>query len=147
MKNINLKSLSTLFPDVTRSLLHYCNSFHLTCFKFSYPYPTIWYFNENCWHVLCALLLFSCQVVSHSLWPHGMKHARLPCPSPPPGVCPSSCSLHWWCHPTILSSVALFSFCLQSFPASVSFPVSWLFQSGGQIIGASASVFPMSIQG
>ena len=66
-----------------------------------------------------------------------------------PGVCPSSCPLNRWCHPTISSSDAIFSFCLKSFPASRSFPVSWLFTSGGQSIGASASasVLPMNIQG
>ena len=63
-----------------------------------------------------------------------------------PRVCPSSCPLHWWCHPTISCSVALFS-CLQSFPASGSFPMSQLFASGSQRIGASASHLPMSIQG
>ena len=87
--------------------------------------------------------LFSCQVMSYSL-----QHPRLPCPSLSPRICPSSCSLNQWCHPTISSSVALFS-CLQSFPASRSFPVSQLFASGGQSIGASASasVLPMNIQG
>ena len=64
------------------------------------------------------------------------------------GVCSDSCPLSWWCPPTISFSVALFSFCLQSFPASGSFPVSWLFTSGGQSTGeASASVLPMNIQG
>ena len=72
---------------------------------------------------------------------------KLPCPSPSPRVCPSSCPLHQWCHPTISTSVALFSFCLQSFPASGSFPMSWLFASGGQSIGASALVLPLSIKG
>ena len=67
---------------------------------------------------------------------------------PSPRVCPNSCPLNWWCHPTISSSVALFSFCLQSYPGPGSFPVSWLFASGSQRIGASAStsVLPMSIQ-
>ena len=87
------------------------------------------------------------QVMSDSLWPHGLQHTRLPCPSPSPRVCPSSCSLSQWCHPTISSSATLFSFCLQSFPASGSFPVTQLFTSGGQRIGASASVLPVSIQG
>ena len=84
----------------------------------------------------------------HSLQPHGLQHTRPPCPSPSPRVCPSSCPLHWCCHPAISSSVALF-FCLQSFPASGSFPMSRLFASNGQNIGASASVsvLPMSIQG
>ena len=66
-------------------------------------------------------------------------------PSPSLEVCPSSCPLNWWCHPTISSSVALFSFCLQSFPASGSFPMNQLFVSGSQSIGVSPSVFPMSI--
>ena len=93
------------------------------------------------------MLLFCRSVVSNSLWPHGLQHARLPCPSPPPGVCSNSCPL--WCHPTILSSVIPFSSCLQSFPASGSFPVSRLFASGRQSVGASASasVFPVNIQG
>ena len=92
------------------------------------------------------LLLFSHQVVSNSLWPHGLQHTRLPCPSPSPRVCPSSCPLNRWCHPTISSSVALFS-CLQSFPSSGSFPMNQLFTSGGQSIGASASVLANIIQG
>ena len=62
-----------------------------------------------------GLSLFSRQVISDSLQPHGLQHTRLPCPSPSPGVCPSSCPLNWWCHPTISSSVIHFS-CLQSFP-------------------------------
>ena len=64
------------------------------------------------------LLLFSRPVMSDSLWPHGLQHARPPCLSPSPRFCPSLCSLHWWCHPAISSSNALFSFCVQSFPAS-----------------------------
>ena len=94
-------------------------------------------------------MLFNHQVMSNSLWCHGLQHARLPCPSPSPGVCPSSCPLNWWCHPTISFFVALFSFWLQSFPARGSFPVSQLFESGGQSIGASASAsfLPKSIQG
>ena len=70
-----------------------------------------------------------------TLWPHGLQHARPPCPSLSPRVCPSSCSLNQWCHPTISSSVTLFSCCPQSLPASGSFPISWLFTSGGQNIG------------
>ena len=88
------------------------------------------------------------QSLSHvwPLQPHGLQHTRLPCPSLSPWVCSDPYSLNWWCHPTISSSVAPFS-CPQSFPASGSFPVSWLFTSGGQIIGASASVLLMNIQG
>ena len=92
---------------------------------------------------------FSCSVASDSLWPHELQHARLPSPSPTPGACSNSCPLSWWCHPTISSSVIIpFSSCLQSFPASGSFPMSQFFPSRGQSIGvsASASVLPMSIQ-
>ena len=85
------------------------------------------------------------------LQPHGLQQARPPCPSQSPRVCPSSCPLNQWCHPTISSSVTLFSFCPQSFPAVgfFFFSVSQLFTSGGQSFGASASasVLPMNIQG
>jgi len=86
--------------------------------------------------------------MSDSLQPHGLQHARLPCPSPTPGACSNSCPLTQWCHPTILSSVVPFSSYLQSFPASRSFLISQLFTSGGQSIepSASASVLPISIQ-
>ena len=87
-------------------------------------------------------------VVSNSWWPHGPQHTMPPCPSPTPGVYPKSCPSSWWCHPTISSSVVPFSSCLQSFPASGSFPMSQLFTWGGQSIGVSApaSVLPMNIQ-
>ena len=90
---------------------------------------------------------FSHSVVSDYLWPHGLQHARLPCPSPTPGVYSNSCPLSQWCHPTISSSVIPFSH-LQYFPASGSFPMSQLFASGGQSIrvSVSASVFPTNIQ-
>ena len=96
-----------------------------------------------------ALLLVSCSVMSDSLPPYELQHAKLPCPSPSPGVCSNSCPLSQYCHPAISSSSALFSSCPQSFPASGSFPVSWLFTSGGQSTGASASasVLPVNIQG
>ena len=95
------------------------------------------------------LLLFGRPGVSDSLWPHGLQHVRLPCPSSSPRVCSNSCPLSWCCYPAILSSVVPFSSRLQSFPASGSFPVSWLFALGGISIGASASasVFPVNIQG
>ena len=89
---------------------------------------------------------FSHLIVSASLWPRGLQHARPPCPSPTPGVYSNSCPLSWWCHPTISSSVVPFSSCPQSFPASGSFPVSQLFASGGRSIGVSASVLRMNIQ-
>jgi len=84
-----------------------------------------------------------------SLWPHGLQHARTPCPSPTPRVYSNSCPLSQWCHPTISSSsVVPFSSCLQSFPASGSYPMSQFFASGGQSIAVSASisVLPMNIQ-
>ena len=95
------------------------------------------------------LPLFSCTVISDSLWPHGLQHARLPCPSLSPGVCSNSCPLSQCYHPTISFSVTPFSSHPQSFPASGSFPMSWLFTSGGQSVeaSASASVLPMNIQG
>ena len=93
--------------------------------------------------------MFSCSVVSDSLRPQGMQHARLPCPSPSPGTCSNSCPLSQWCHPTISSSLTPFFSCLQFFPASGSLPVSQFFASGDQSIraSASASVLPMNIQG
>ena len=90
---------------------------------------------------------FSRSVVSDSLHPHGLQHARLPCPSPTPRACSNSCPSSQWCPPTISSSVIPFSSCLHSFPASGSFPVSQFFASDGQSIGASASVLLMNIQG
>ena len=75
---------------------------------------------------------FSRSVVSNSLLPNGLQHTRPTCPSATPGVYSNSCPLGRWCHPTISSSVVPFSSCLQSFPASGSFPVSQLFTSGGQ---------------
>ena len=87
---------------------------------------------------------YCCSVMSDSLPPYGLQHARPPCPSPPPEACSHTCPLNLWCHPT---SVVLFSSCLQSFPASGSFLMSQLFVSGGQSMGASASasVLPMNI--
>ena len=93
----------------------------------------------------CCSVAQSCP----TLWLHGLQHARSPCPSPSPGVCPSSCSLHWWSHPAISSSYAPFSFCPKSFPASGAFPMSQLFSSDDQNIAVSdsASALPMGIQG
>ena len=82
---------------------------------------------------------FSCSVVSDSLRPHGLQHARPPCPSPTPRVYSNSCPLSQWCHPSISSSVIPVSFCLQSFPESGSFPMSQFFASDGQGIGTLAS--------
>ena len=90
---------------------------------------------------------FNCSVMFKSLQPHGLQHARFPCPSPTLTVYSNSCPLSWWCHPTISSSVIPFS-CLQSFPTSGSFSMSQFFTSCGQSIGvsASASVLPVNIQ-
>ena len=92
---------------------------------------------------------FSCSVTSNSLWPHRLQYTRLPCPSPYPRVCSNSCPSGLWCHPTISFFVTRFSSCPQTFPASESFPVRWLFVSRDQSFGASASasVFPMNIEG
>ena len=95
-------------------------------------------------YAIIDMFLFSCSVVSPSLRPHGLQHARVPCPSPTPRTCSNSSSLSQWCHPTISSSVVPFPSC----PASGSFLMSWLFSSGGQSIAAAASVsvLPMNIQ-
>ena len=100
--------------------------------------------NEKCSTYLVLLSLFSRKAVSNYLQSYRLQHARLLCPPLSPGVCSNSCPLNWWCYLTVSSSVTLFCFCLQSFPASKSFPMSWLFTSGGQNIGASAlaSVLP-----
>ena len=86
--------------------------------------------------------------MSNSLVSYGLKHTNLPCPSASPGACSNSRPLSQWCHPTISSSVTPFSSCLQFFPGSGSFSLSWLFTSGGQSNGASASasVLPVNIQ-
>ena len=106
----------------------------VTCqFSYSFPYGSV---------------QFSCSVVSASLWPHGLQHSRLPCLSPTLRACSNSCPSSRWCHATISSSVVPFSFCLQSCPASGSFPMSQLFASGGQSTGISAStlVLPMKLR-
>ena len=120
--------------------------------KLGFNKPSGWFW----WHTsvvttaLESILSFSHSVMSDSLWPHELQHARLPCPSPSPGVCSNSRPLSQWCHPTISSFVAPFSSCPQSFPASGSFPMSWLFASRSQSIGASATasapVLPMNIK-
>ena len=96
------------------------------------------YINNNC----CCSVTKSCP----TLRPHGLQHARLPSPSPSPRACSNSRPSSRWCHLTSSYSVIAFSSCLQSFPASGSFQMSQFFASGGQSIGASASVLPMNIQ-
>ena len=101
-----------------------------------------------CSSMLSFLWLNFSSVMSDSLWPHGLQHARPPCASPTPGVYPNSCPLSQWPHPTISSSVIPFSSCPQSFPSSGSSQMSQLFTSGGQSIGISdsTSFFPMNTQ-
>ena len=134
------------FMSISSWLMMFC-IFSPACCPFLYPpwrnihsdpLPIFWLFSVQ----------FSHSVMSNSLTPHGLQHARLPCPSPTPGTCSDSCPLSRWCHPTISSSVVPSSSCLQPFPASGSFPVSQFFAPGSQIIGAlaSASVLPMNIQ-
>ena len=83
-----------------------------------------------CVELISRVCVLSGSVVSNSLHPHGLRHARPPCPSPTPGVYSNSCPLSWWCHLTISSSVVLLSSCLQSFPESGSFQMNQLFTSG-----------------
>ena len=110
-----------------------------------YKYAHVYMY--KCCHAYISSVHFSHSVVSDSLKPHGPQPARPPCPSPTTRVYSNSCPLSWWCHPTISSSVVSFS-CLQSFPASGSFPVSQFFEAGGQSIGVSdlTSVPPVNIQ-
>ena len=107
--------------------------------------PTIVHF---IWMNAISTLLFSLSVVSDYMQPHGLYPAKPPCPSQSPGVCSDSCLLSRWYHPTISFSVIPFSSCLQSFAVSESFPVKWLFVSGGQSTGASTSapVLLMNVQ-
>ena len=107
------------------------------------------FFQVTCVIGMSSSVQFSRLVVSNSLWPHELQHARPPCPSPTPRVHSDSGPSSWWCHPAISSSVVPFSYCPQSLPASESFPMSQLFASGGQSTGvsASASVLPKNTQG
>ena len=118
-----------------KELVHNILPIHMLV-KFSIPIekplpgmPKLWGVQIEIQHVKAAaleMLLFSCPI-SNFLWPCGLQHARLPCPSPSPEVHPSSCPLLWWCHPAISFSNALFSFCPQSFPAWGTFPMNQLF--------------------
>ena len=135
-----------------RFLWYYLNHQILTegilCFIYTYLYV-----DHVCIHTHTHTHMYMYIVVIQSLSPVRLfvtpwtAACALPCASLSPRVCSDSCPLNWWCHPTISSSVTHFSSCLQSFPASGSFPVSQLFASGRQNIGASASasVLPMNI--
>ena len=106
---------------------------------FHYSFCVVW---------ITSSIQFIRSIMSNSLWPHGLQHARLTCPSPTPRAYSNARPLSRWCHPTSSSSVVPFSSCLQSFPASGSFPMNQFFASGGHSIGvsASASVLQVNIQ-
>ena len=131
----------------------WANSFLLTLMSIiqrnlSLFFIVIGSFTFLCFIIVFSSVQFSLSVVSDSSRPCEPQHARHPCPSPTPGVYSNSCPLSQWCHPTISSSIVLFSSCLQSFPKSGSFQMSQLFSSGGQNIGVSAStsILPMNTQ-
>ena len=127
-------------------IIYHLDSFHFNGMKISCVQDQKLVEEFSCHLVQFSSVPFSHSVMSDSLRPHGLQHARLSCPSPTPGA--YSNSLSGWCHPTISSSVIPFSSHLQCFPASGSFPMSQFFASGGQSIGApaSASVLPMNTQ-
>ena len=140
----NWSNLACTHATVKNILLCYLNKIHTqdnTC-DFRYCLSLLIGTSTN------KVSQFSRSIISDSLRPHGLQHARPPCPSPTPGIYSNSCPLSQWCHPAISSSVVPFSSCLQSFPASGSFQMSQLFASGGESIGvsASASVLPVNIQ-
>ena len=118
------------------------NDIFLTCFTL--PFQSFSFLSMVRINFCCSVA----QLCPTLFGPHGLQHARLPCPSPSPRAWSNSCPLSWWCHPAISSAVVHLSSCLQSFSASGSFPMSWLFISGGQSIGVSAlaSVLPVNIQ-
>ena len=102
--------------------------------------------NPNCLMLTSdIMLLLSCYVASDSLWPHELQPVRIPCPPFSPGVCSDSCPLHRWCQPTTWFSATPFSSCPHYFPASESFQMRWLFTSGGQSVGVSASASGVSL--
>ena len=115
-------------------------------FPFRSPQSNEW--SSLCYRVGSHSVQFSHSVMTISLQPHGLQHARFPCPSPTLGIYSNSYPLSWWCHPTISSSVVPFSSCLLSFPASGSFPMSQFFAAGDRSTGVSAStsVLPMNTQ-
>ena len=106
-------------------------------------------YNKLSCDLCCCSVPKSCLTLCNPMDLMQVQHAKLPCPSPSPVVCPSSCPMNQWCHPTISSSVVPFSSCPQSLPASESFPMSQLFTWGGQSIGVSAlpSFLPTNTQG
>ena len=130
-------------PRQLGSRIHALNHSNTKQLDFKHVYSGLW---ED--KVFVSLLLFTSLVMSNSLWPNGLQHARFPGLSPFPRVSSNSCPLSQSCYLTISSSASPFSFRPQSFPASGPLPMSWLFASGCQSIGASASAsaLPMNIQ-
>ena len=144
-----LLPLTVDFSLCLNAINHTFRTFYLNCKDWLFYLLFVPGGNVIKWTVtLISSVQFSHSVVSNSLWPHGLQHARVPCPSLTPGAYTNWHPSSQWCHPTISSSVIPFSSRLQSFPASRSFPVSQFFASGGQSIGvsASASVLLMNIQ-
>ena len=121
----------TLNPSTSSRFCHQLNMMEkcLSCYSLRTKVLWIILMPEVCCFIffIFSWLLSSCSFVPDSLWPHGLQYARLPGPSPSPGVCANSCPLNLWCYPAISSSVIPFSSCLQPFPGSGSFPMSQLF--------------------
>ena len=138
-----LKPKRTPRPTLTNSTFNQCRYWTLELRAQMWSDPYFWCIIQS-----LVYYQFSHSVVSDSLRPHELQHARPPCPSPTARVYPNPCLLSRWCHPTISSFVVPLCSCPQSFPASGSFQVSQLFASGGQSFGVSAStsVLPMNSQ-
>ena len=144
--NCLFKFLLIFLLDVSIRFLNYYS--HCIFFLSAEKSPILYSFFSFYFLSYKSMFLFSLLVLSNFLWPHGLQHVRLPCPSSSPRVYSNSCPLSRRCHSTISSSVTPFSSCLQSSPASGSFPMIQLFTSSGQSIGVSASVslLPMTVQ-
>ena len=140
--------ISTLYEQIILDLVLIHGLNYLWLKKSEVKWLKIWLFIDFS-SVQFSSVQFSRSVMSDSLQPHESQQARPPCPSQNPGIHPNPCPLSQWCHPNISSSVVPFSSCLQSLPASGSFPMSQLFPWGGQSTGVSAlaSFLPMNTQG
>ena len=138
--NIYILCLSTVHQKrwMNKNYIYYMKNHRIQYNKNLWAYQ-LFLLNISISHIIFSSVQFSHSVMSNSLQPHGLQHARLPCPSPTPRVYSNSCTLSRWCHPTISSSVIPFSSCLQSFPWSGVFQMSQFFTSGGQSIGVAAS--------
>ena len=139
-KGITIFRKKKINPGLMHFKDYFCNYWQTKC--------VCLFFFSKIYFIIYDWVKFCCSVTQSCLTFWDPMNCRLPCPSLSPGACSNSCPLSRWCHPTISSSVVPFSSCLQSFQASGSFPISWLFASGGQSTrdSASASVLPMNIQ-